>query len=235
MNQGHFVLALNEFDKVAKRSPGSSWTIRAAKEAVRICLYEIKDYKKAVHFLKIIVAYSKDTSERMQFQKQLAAVYFDNLQDYSQAIIEYGKLLQVERIPTNEAGYRSKIARAYYYQSDFSQAEIEIKEVLKLRIDSSLKFAALNLNGNILVAQKEFNKAAEIYKKLIADYPDQATQENIPLSLAVCYEENNDFTNAMKVLDSLVGHYKPAEYIELRIKRLKERQKNQPGAKGFHK
>ena len=235
MNQGHFHVAVDEFDKVVRRSPQSIWGVRSAREAARISLYETKDYKRAVEFLKSVVLYSKDAVERLQSQKLMAGIYFDNLQNYSQAIQEYVRLLQIVKTPSEEALYRTNIGRSYYYLNNFDQAETEIKELLKLKIDPAMRFAAYVLNGNILVAKKEFSKAADIYKQLIAEYPDRAMQENIPLSLAVCYEENNDFPNAVKTLESLIGHYNPPEYIELRIKRLKERQKNQPGAKGFHK
>ena len=86
-----------------------------------------------------------------------------------------------------------------------------------------------------MVAQKNYARAAEIYKELLKNYFEKSLKENIPLLLAVCYEEIKDFQTAIKTLEILVGKYTPPEYIELRIKRLKERLKNQPGAKGFRK
>ena len=232
---GHFRIAISEFDKVVRRSPRSSWGIRSAKEAARLSFYETKNYKKAAEFNKAVILNSKDAPDRFFAQKQIASIYFDNLQNYKKAIEEYIKLLQLVKTPTEEAQYRTNIARSYFYLNDFSQADIEIKEVLKLKIDSALRFAAYVLNGNILVAQKDFGKAADFYKKVIAEYPEKSLQENIQLSLAVCYEENNDYSNSILTLETLRGKYNPPEYIDFRIKRLKERQKNQPGAKGIRK
>lgn len=235
MNQGSYKQAMSDFEKVVKRAPDSTLGVRAAKEGARLSLYEMKDFPKALEFLKLVILYSKDPADRFQAQKQLAGIYFDNLQNYSMAIKEYTKLLQLVLSPAEQAQYRVILARSYFYLNEFNQSEAEIKEVLKANIDPALAFSAIVLQGNIKVEQKAFGAAADVYKKLIADYPERALQENIHLSLAVCYEESRDYVNAIKTLESLRGKYSVPEYIELRIKRVQERQKNLPGARGYRK
>ena len=127
------------------------------------------------------------------------------------------------------------VARAQYYMNNFFQAESEIDSLLRLKSDDNIRFSALMLKGNILVAKKEFTKAIDIFKGLIDKYPQRSIQENVGLTLAVCYEENDNFKEAIKVLEDYRGKYNPPEYIELRIKRLQERLRNAPGAKGFRK
>lgn len=233
--KSQFTGAVQEFKKVVKRSSSSAWGVRAAKEAARISLYELKDYSLALEFLKSVVLYAKDPNERIQAETQIAAIYFDNMQNYPMAIREYTKLLQLANAATEIAKIRLVLARSYFYMSDFKQAEIEIQEILKLKIDPELLFSALSISGNVKVAQKDFLGAAETYRGLIARFPERSIQENIQLSLAVCYEENGDFVNALSLLNSLKGKYNPAEYLELRIKRVLERQKNMPGARGYRK
>ncbi|MBK7961411.1 MAG: tetratricopeptide repeat protein [Bdellovibrionales bacterium] len=235
MNEGSFKQAIVEFEKVVKRTPDSTLGVKAAKEGARLSLYEMKDFGKALEFLKLVILYSKDPADRVQSQKQLAGIYFDNLQNYRMAIREYTKLLQLIFSPAEQAQYRIILARSYFYLGEFNQSEAEIKEVLKANIDPGLAFSAIVLQGNIKVEQKAFAAAAEIYKKLIADHPERALQENIHLSLAVCYEESRDFANAIKILESLRGKYSVPEYVELRIKRVQERQRNLPGARGYRK
>lgn len=233
--KSQFKIAIQEFKKVVKRSSSSVWGVRAAKEGARISLYELKDYHLAIEFLKSVVLNSKDPIDRIQAENQIAAIYFDNLQNYPMAIREYTKLLQLAKAATEVAKDRLVLARSYFYMNDFKQAEIEIQEILKLKIDPELLFSALAISGNVKVAQKDFLGAAETFRGLIANFPERSIQENIQLSLAVCYEENGDFTNALSTLNSLKGKYNPAEYLELRIKRVLERQKNVPGAKGYRK
>lgn len=235
MGQEHYRIALTHLDRVIKRNSSSKLPLEAARDAARISYFEIKDFKKTVDYYHFIVLHSKDEKERLESQRQIAAIYFNNLQDYPRAIIEYSKLQQMPHTDLEEAQYKMNVARAQYYQNNFFQAESEIDSLLKLKGDEATRFSALMLKGNILVARKDFTRAADIFKELIRDFPEKSIQENVALILAVCYEENFDFKSALGVLEAHRGKYNPPEYIELRIKRLQERMKNAPGAKGFRK
>ncbi len=233
--QGQYLLSLDSYGRAMKRNPTSEWALRAAREGARIAFFDTKDFKKAVFFYRHLVVNSSDDQERIDAQKKMGEVYLENLQDYPQAIIEYSKLVE-QNLSDQEVGlYRLGLARAHYYQNNLFQADSEIAQILKLKIEAPLKFNAMMLKGNIFIAQKDFAKAATLFKELIKDYPEKAQIENVPMTLAVCYEEAGELKEALQVLESLRVTYRPPEYIELRIKRLKERQKNQPGAKGFRK
>ena len=234
-SKGQYSLSLESFDRSTKRNPTSPWAMKSAREGARIAFFEAKDFKKAAQFYRHIVLNSTDPQERVEAQQKLGEVYLDNLQDYGQAIIEYSKLVE-QNLSDQEVGtYRLGLARAHYYQNNLFQSDSEITQILKLKVEPPLRFNALMLKGNILIAQKDFSKAANLFKELIRDYADRAQRESVPMTLAVCYEEAGEMQNALQVLEGLRGHYSPPEYIELRIKRLKERQKNQPGARGFRK
>lgn len=235
IRQKHYRIALNYLDRVIKRNPESEYALEAAREASRISYFEIKDYKKSAEYHHFIVLNSKDQNERLESQRQIASIQFNNLQNYQQAIIEFSKLQQMPHTDMEAAQYKLSIARAQYYLNNFFQAESEIDSLLKLKSDANTRFNGMMLKGNILVGKKEYQEAAEIFKRLINEYPEKSIEENVALVLAVCYEENNDFKNAIQILEEYKDKYKPAEYIELRLKRLKERQKNAPGAKGFRK
>ncbi|MEK2643668.1 tetratricopeptide repeat protein [Bdellovibrio sp. BCCA] len=233
--QEHYRIALSYLDKVIKRNNPTKYPLEAAREAARISFFEIKDFNKAIEYHHFIVLHSLDEKERLESQKQIAAIYFNNLQNYQESIVEYSKLQQMPHTDLEAAQYKMNVARAQYYQNNFFQAESEIDSLLKLKGDDNTRFSALMLKGNILVARKDFAKAADIFKDLIKNFPEKAIQENVALILAVCYEENLDFKSAIAVLEEYKNKYSPPEYIELRIKRLQERMKNAPGAKGFRK
>lgn len=235
IDQGHFRIAVGLLENVVKRNSGSSLTLEAARETARIAFYEIKDYKKAIEYSKFIVLHSLDAQERRESQRQVASIYFDNLQNYNSAILEFSKLLEMPHSDVEETQYRLSLARSYYYMGNYSQALSEIESLLIKKSEENILFGAKLLKGNILVAQKQFTKAVEVFKMIIDTYPDKSFKENVGLILAICYEENDDYKSALKVLESYRGKYNPPEYIELRIKRIQERQKNAPGAKGFRK
>ncbi len=235
ISDGHFRIAMSHLDRVIKRNAKGEYPQKATRDAARISFYELKDFKRSIEYHKLIVLHSKDAKERVESQKQIAEIYFNNLQDYPQAIIEFSKLQQMPHHDLDVAQYKMNVARAQYYQNNFFQAESEIDSLLKLKSDEQTHFSALMLKGNILVARKDFKQAADIFKDLIKKYPEKSTQENVALTLAVCYEENNDYKSAIQVLEGYRGQYNPPEYIELRIKRLQERMRNAPGAKGYRK
>lgn len=235
ISQGHHKVALSFLDRVIRRNAATELPLEAAREAARISFFELKDYPKTIEYYHFIVLHAPDEKERLEAQKQIAAIYFNNLQNYKAAIIEYSKLQQMPHTDLEAAQYKMNVARAHYYMNNFFQAESEIDNLLRLRADENIRFSALMLKGNILVGKKEYVKATDIFKTLMQTYPQKSIQENVGLTLAVCYEENNNFKEAIKVLEGYRGKYNPPEYIELRIKRLQERQKNAPGARGLRK
>lgn len=233
--RAHYRVALSYFDRVLKRDQSGDWALKAAREGARISVFELKDYKKAVEYLRHLVLHSEDAVELEQAQRQLADVYFENLNDYPKAYAEFSKLLAMKLSSIERAKIQIKMARASFYLGDFSQAESEVETVLNNPLEAASRFQALNLKGNILVAKKSYQKAAEIFRLVLKDFPDVAVAENVPLQLAVCYEEDQRYREAIGVLETLRVTYQPPEYIELRIKRLQEKIRNQPGAKGFRK
>ncbi len=234
-NSKRFSESIVYFERATKRAPESSWALRAAREGARISYFELKEYKRAAEFYQHLVMYSDDTKDRFEAQRKLGDIYLENLQDYPKAIMEYSRLAEQELSDQEVGKNRLGLARAYYFQNNLFQSESEINEALRLKIEIPLRFSLLMLKANIFIGRKDFSKAATLLKDLIKNNTEQAQQENVPMTLAVCYEEAGQFQDALNVLEGLRGKYNPPEYIELRIKRLKERQRNQPGAKGFRK
>lgn len=233
--KGHYVIALSQYESAIRRNPTSQTSIAAAKEAAQIAELQVKDYKRAILFYKHIISYSKNTNERLQAQKAIAVIQFDKQQDYLAAVAEYNKLLTLSLSESDRANYKMVLSRANYYLGNFDQALSELEDLLRLKLEENVLFSALLLRANIFVGQKQFQKAAESYKELIKQFPNRSLKEGVFLSLAVSYEESENYTAALAILEQNVEIYKPREYVELRIKRLRERQKNQPGARGLRK
>lgn len=232
----HPRIALTYFERVVKRE-GANLNIRlaSAREAARLADLEVKDYKRAVEFYRFLVLYSPNTDERKQAQTQIALIDFDHLNDYKNAILEFNRLLGLTHSQHEEATYRLAIAKSYYYLNNFNQAEEEIDTLLRGNTEKADRFPLLQLKANIYVTKKETKKAIEIFTMLVNDYPELAVKENIALALAVAHEDNKNFNEAIRVLELSRPFYKPVEYIDLRIKKLKDRLKNAPGARGLHK
>ncbi len=232
VGRGHFRIALSHLEKVIIRSPNSPLGIEAAREAARLSFFEIKDYYKAVEYYQKIVLNSPDANERMNAQKQIVAIYFDHLTDYQKAVLEINKMVSMLTDAKDRNEYKIRLARAYYYQNNFNQAENEVDEFLKTNPQSDQRFDMTLLKGNIALAKKDLPAAIAIFKIVLADFPERAVKENVGLTLSVCYEELKDFKSAIETLEKLKTTHPMPEYIDIRIKRLQDRLKNQPGARG---
>src|SRR5437868_6209992 len=150
---GHYKPALDGFDRVIKRAPESDHALKAAREGARIAMLEVKEYRRAANYYQFLVLHSKEPKERVTAQKQLAGVYFDQLQNYEKAIIEYNKLVTQADTDIEIANYKLDIARANYYLNNFFQAQSELDDVLKRNVDDSERFSAQVLKSNIYIAQ----------------------------------------------------------------------------------
>lgn len=233
--EGRFKEALINYDKTILKSPQSESSLQAAREGARIALYELKDYDKALYYYRKIILNSEDVAERLASQKMVASIYLDNLNDYPKAIIEYHRLIELPHTEDEEIQYRTKIARSYYYANNFNQTLTEVDSLLKKDLDKKAYFDLLVLRANTFMANRQLEKAAEILIDLMKKYPEISVKENVGLTLAVCYEEQKNFKKAIQVLEEIKNSYPQPEFIEVRVRRLKERAMNAPGARGSRK
>lgn len=232
---GDFLDALQKFDQIISRQKEDSIELEATREAARISFYETKNFEKAAKYYEKIVLISQDTQERLQAQKQVASVYFEHLSNYPKAIVEINKILPLVRDNEEKLKYKMDLARAYYYQNNFFQAEMEADEFLRISKNDDQNFQMKILKANIVLARKDTNRAATLLQEVMSNNPQKAKKENVGLTLAVAYEEMKEYKKAIEVLEDLKTTGLDTDYVKLRIKRLKERLANQPGARGMRK
>ncbi|MCB0384760.1 MAG: tetratricopeptide repeat protein [Bdellovibrionales bacterium] len=230
-----FQKALKHFDRAVRSRPRTPLALEAARKGSRIAHLETSEFITAISFYRHLILYSSDEEERIDAQKKIASVYFEKISDYASAIREYSRLLYLPHSKAEEKFFRFNIAKSYFYLNNFYQASIEMKDLLKLVDDDEGKFEYLAFRGNILLTTKKLEEAAEIFTNLMKSYPEESNRENVPLSLAVTYEEKGEFAQAVAVLEKVKKTHPSPEFIELRIKRLRERIGNLPGARGLTK
>ncbi len=228
-SRGDFSDALLDFEKVMKREPSNSISLRAARESLKILLYEVKNYEKAIDLLKFLILYSKDPEERWRSQNQIAQIYFDHLAWYDKALVEYSKLLSGDLPKEEKLRVRLAIARSYYYLGQFSQSWSETNHFLTEQdLSEDFLFDVYLLQANIQQALKKFTDAAKSFERMMAQFPEKSKKENIGINLALCFEELGAYKDALKTLEEMKSYYQPKDYIDLRIKKIKDRLLNQP-------
>lgn len=227
--------ALGHYAALVDRYVETPLAVRAAREAARILHYVQKRPKEAIRFYKHVVLYASDAEERTDAQRKIAEIFLTETMDYTQAIAEYSRLLELNPSPEQELAYRLAIARSYFYLSKFYQAQVETENILRGNYDKKLLFEALLLKANIFLASKKLDEAVALLKELMAEYPERSKEENIGFVLAVTYEDKKDFKSAIETLEAMKETYPGKDFIEQRIKILRERQSHLPGARGWRK
>lgn len=231
----NYKAAIEHFEKVIQKDSKAELALVAAQRIAEISEMNTHDYQKALSTYKFIIINSSLDYERVEAQKKMANIYFNQLADYKQAIVEYSRLLQLPHSPKESWIYRMNLARAYYYQANIFQALVEIDTILKESRDENLSFDGMLLKANIFLGAKRLEEAVSVVKEIISKYPEKSKLETVPLMLAICYEEQSNFSEAISTLQELRPDYPNKAFIDKRIKALRERKSLLPGAHGLKK
>lgn len=227
--------AVKHFKKVISRDPESDYAIESAREAAHIAYFETREFKLAEEFYTHLVKYSRDEKERREAQKSIANIYFEKLNDYKKSIEEFNKLLILRNSNEEQVDYHFKIARALFYLNQFQDALKEVDSAVRINDNHEQEFELKVFRANIDFNTRHLDDAVKTYEELIKTYPEKSRSENVAMNLVVCYEEQEAFDKAIQTLESQRPYQKDQEFIDLKIKRLKERKANLPGSKGLRK
>lgn len=230
-----FEEAVKYFNKVIIREPESKVAMAAAREAAQISYFDTKKFTDAIKYYQHLVKFSQAERERRESQIRIASIYFDKLTDYQRAIEEYNKLLLLRNSNNEIVEFRFALSKAHFYLNHFQDAQSELERALKIVEESERKFDLLLFLGNIYFNTKQVDLAIKTYEKIMADYPERAKKDNVAMNIIVCYEEIEDFDSAISRLEKMRPTYNDPEFIDLKIKRLRERKGNLPGSRGLRK
>ncbi len=195
----------------------------------------MKDFAKAVHRYRQVIQLSDKADIRRESQIKLASILFYDQQDFAGAVTEFSRLLALQHSNEEEIEWRSRIAKAYYYQGDYFQSKIEVDKTLKLPLAEEALYQAQLLKANIAIGAREHDEAAKVLLQMIEKFPDRAKKDSLALMLAVAFEEQRNFDKAIETLERIRSFDPRKAFLDEKIKSLKERQGQQPGARGFRK
>ncbi|MEQ1664254.1 MAG: tetratricopeptide repeat protein [Bdellovibrionales bacterium] len=227
--------AIVHYKRVLVKDPESEKALQAARQAARITFFETKDYLQAIGFYNHLIKYSKVESERRESQKNIANIYFEKVFDYPKAILEYNKLLLLKFSNEDTVGFKFNMAQALFNLNRFTEAQEETESAIKIAQNRDKKFDLLMYLGNIFFNTKRIPLAIKTYEEISREFPEKAKQNNVAMNIAVCFEEIEAFDKAIAELENMREGYRDPDFIDLKIKRLKDRKANLPGSKGLRK
>ena len=225
--------AIALFESILESRPEGSRALVSARLGSRLAQLEAMDYPRAISFYRFLILRSPNADERKSAQQYIAQIYFENLQDYAQAVIEYERLLSLGLSPAENYKYRLNLAKSHFQLNNLEQVGAETDLLLDQKLDPDEIFEVRVLKANVLVAAKKLPEAAAQWQQIMKDFPERSRKESMGLNLVVCYEEMKDFSKAIETLEKMRADYPNPDFLDLRIARLKERKSNQPGAQGW--
>lgn len=225
------------FERVALKEENKPTAAVAALEAGKIYQYDLKKFDAAIRSYRTVITHSTDANVRRDAQSKVAGLLFYDTQEFAQAVTEYSRLLALQHTLPEEIEWRGRIAKAYYYLGNYFQSGIEVDRLLQLAegVDAEAVYQAYLLKANIHVGAREHEQAAKVLDSMMTRFDERARRDSIPLMLAVAYEEQRNFAKAIEVLQKVREYDSRKSFVDEKIRSLKERQSQQPGARGFRK
>jgi tetratricopeptide (TPR) repeat protein len=233
-SEHHLNEALSSFEE-ASRGSDANLAVEAALRGARLAQVEMKAYQRAIDLYKVVIIKSDDNDQRKSAEKNIAQIYFENLLYYDKAVVEYEKLLRLDFSAAEKYQFRMNVAKSHLQLGNLEQALAELDALSKEKKSEAEEYNLDNFKANVLISQKKQDQAATILEGLIKKFPERAEKESLALTLTVCYEELEEFSKAIAVLEGMKKGYSHPEFLESRIARLKSRENNKPLANGFRK
>jgi tetratricopeptide (TPR) repeat protein len=230
-----YASALPILKQIVDNAPESARALESSRQGARVAHLEAKNYPLAIDFYKHIVLRSEDANERKSAQGYIAQIYFENMQNFDQAVVEFEKLLKLDNTPEEAFRYRMNVAKSHYQMNNLDQSVAELDVLLEKKPDQEKIFEIKSMKANILTSLKQVPEAASVWESILKEFPERSKKENVALNLVVCYEELKEYSKAIEVLENMRPGYGNPKFLDQKIERLRERRDNLPGAHGWKK
>lgn len=233
LEQHQFVEAVELLKKSSDLEKNNRLWSRSTLELARILRFDLHDFIEALRIYRELILKSEDASVRLLSQRALSEIYFENLQDYVAASKEL--LLLESLVKDNEEldKIRFKIAQCYKYTGNF-KTTLEYIDIF-LPTSEKEKSAFLKLKAQVYSSLGQFKETIKYYDQILEQDKEYFINENLYVAKAIALENNQDYKASMSFLEANKNNIKDEFYVDLRIKRLKEKLQNKPFNKGVRK
>lgn len=233
IEKGHYRIAVDLLDKSTQIEEDPVKKYKNLLELARIIRFEIQDYNRSIKIFRNIILGASDETQRIAAQESLAEIYLENMQDYSMALKELQILEPLLTESKKKERTRLKIAQTLFLTGQNQQALEEIQSAEKYIKFYSINF--LKLKAEVLLVLKNYKESLACYEELLKKNPSYFANENLYIATSIVYEENEQYNEALNYLLKNEAFVKDRSYLELRIKRLKEKIANKPLSRGIRK
>jgi len=204
LEQGQTGLAEKEFKKIFDESAEKTLVLKSAKKLYEISYFKAKNYKQAVFYLDRIIANSESFGDSLDALKKKASIEQKNLLQYEAAIESYARLLGHSGLSIDEENeFRLNMVKCLFAINKFEQAKMELQPLLDPVRPADVRMTARTLEGSILQAEGNTDKAVESYNAALDIATNDKDKQDILINIAMCYEQKEQYQKALEALNKI--------------------------------
>ena len=186
------------------RYPSSSWIPNAIFERGRAYIV-LEDYQKGEADFNTIISSYRETAFVPRAMVQLGLLYFNTGQN-DKAISQYKKVIESFK-STPEARYAlTGLKNAYVEINDVESYFTYVKTLQGYGdVNMAEKDSMLYSSGESLYITGKYDRAAEVFKSYMNQFPSGSFLQNAQFYLAECYSSGGNTEEALKLYVSVAG------------------------------
>ncbi len=224
---GEYERALQAFESLEKRFPGSDLVFRARDEGKRIRLFELKSRESGVEKLALLVGDVIAQKSRGDLAFRLAEIYFHELKDYEHAIQHYRLALNADLDPAKQPAAWYFLAKAHEYVAwkvggEKKENEHSVVEAVATYDSLLTKFplnefrddAVLGLFSLRLQTAATLSEIRTLHATFSKEYPTLGTHEALLLQIGNAYRRLGGNADALNVYRSMLQSRNHSEAAE---------------------
>lgn len=210
--------ALVLYEKVFLNSSDEKLVYASAKAAAEIYEHNVKNFARAVHYLKFVIANSSNFNDSYESLQKKAFLEHRFLYHFEEAIQSYQRLLSYSDLPIKEgAKIRLSIAKCYYAIHDYASARTELKALMSPTQENEIRFKAKILEASIYQTENKLEDAIKSYHEALTVDINEKEKKEALISLALCYEQKESYKNALETMQKITNQ---DEFLKMKVAQL---------------
>jgi tetratricopeptide (TPR) repeat protein len=216
---GNYDDAIRLYTLLYERQKHGEYARGALLSMGNIYYLNLRNLEKAVETYKKLAAEFRGEAEEFEARKRLAQIYEYEIDDLSQALLEYDRILENKDLE-NRQEILFKRANLYFRQEDYDRAWRELRQIEESEIAGTHLADQVSLKlGSICQIRQRHQEAASYFEKVVGS-PCQECRREAILSLAKTYEALYDFDRAIAIVQKLDQHPEDKQRVSQEVRRL---------------
>jgi TolA-binding protein len=219
--EGKYNKASELFLQLHREHPAFQRATQALFQAAEIQDMYLGQYSEALLNYLLLERDYPDADEVEPSMRKVAALYKYRLNDCSQAIAVYQRILDQPGHDSDQLQY--EVADCYFRLNNFEQARIEFESLLKNYPESNLQEEVQYRIAMTYALDSLLPEAAAAYRLVIGRWPDSPYAVEASFGLATVLEEQEKLLEALDILEALDGIYPKKDILERKTAQVRER------------